>query len=140
MAKHSLMAFQTQFRVHFDETDPAGIAFFAVIYSKIHRAYEAFLESMDVSLNSWFLHPEIIAPIRHIETDFYHPMVPFKDYLIQVEVSGISESTFQLQFHVKDQDTILATVKTVHTCCDKIKMTKEAIPPQLKSKLQNHLI
>lgn len=134
------MKFQSQIRIHFDEADPAGIAFFGGIYPKIHRCYEEFLSSMGVDLKEWFLNPEVITPIRHQETEFFAPLLPFEDYQVETHVLRISESSFQLQFEIKQTEKKHCIVKTTHVCCHKKTMEKTRIPEKLVEQLNKYIL
>ncbi|MCB0378385.1 MAG: thioesterase family protein [Bdellovibrionales bacterium] len=132
------MAFRSQFRVHFEEADPAGIAFFGVVYNKVHHAYEDFLASMGIDLTAWFLNPEVITPIRGLTTNFTRPLLPLETYDIQVVVPSISEHSFQLRFTIEQEGQEHCQVTTTHVCVEKSKMKKITIPETLRLQLEKH--
>lgn len=134
------MSFQTQIKIHFDEADPAGIAFSGGIFTKIHRCYEEFVEALGQNPTQFFLNPEIITPIRHIEADYLQPLLPLQKYDVQIGVLKLGESSFQLQFNVSKESKDLCVVRSTHVCCQKSTMKKCSIPKDLKENLEKFAI
>ncbi len=133
------MAYQCQFQVHFDDADPAGIAFFGNIFKKIHQCYEEFLNAMGVDLKQWFLNPEVIAPIRHSEAEYFKTLFPFETYSVDIKVLSLSESTFRLEFTVHQDGDKNSVVRTTHVCCSPKNFQKVLIPEKLKMELEKFL-
>ena len=135
------MIFEQPFRVHFDEADPAGIAFSGVVFTKVHRVYEAFIEHLGQNPKSFFLNPEIIYPLRHMEAEYFGPLFPLENYVARVGVSKLSESSFSLEFTIgAGSDRPLCIVRSTHVCCLKEGMQKSSIPEDLRSNLQKFVI
>jgi acyl-CoA thioesterase FadM len=134
------MSFKTQIKIHFDEADPAGIAFSGHIFTKVHRCYEEFIEELGQNPSHFFLKNEILVPIRHVEIDYLGPLLPFKSYPVVISVLKISTSSFQLQFSIFDGTKLMSKVKSTHVCCDKQSMEKCEIPSLLKESLQKFVI
>lgn len=133
------MAYQSQFQVHFDDADPAGIAFFGNLFTKIHHCYEEFLQAMGVDLKQWFLSPEVIAPIRHSEAEYFKPLFPFETYNVDIKVLSLSESTFRLEFNIHQKGEKNSIVRTTHVCCSAKTFQKVSIPEKLKVELEKFL-
>ncbi|MCJ8277647.1 MAG: thioesterase family protein [Bdellovibrionales bacterium] len=133
------MSFESRIQIHFDDADPAGIAFFGGIFAKIHQCYEDFLKHIKVDLEKWFLNPDIIAPIRHCEAEYFRPLKPFNEYAVMVKALKVSESSFQLQFSVQKDGNDHVIVKTTHVCVDPKVMKKTEIPSDLKLQLEKFL-
>lgn len=133
------MSYKSQIHIHFDEADPAGIAFFGNIFHKIHQTYEDFLRHMDIDLKEWFLNPQTIAPIRHTEAEYLAPLLPFETYDVVTKVLSLSESTFRLEFTIEKKNKKHVIVSTTHVCCSVAEMKKVPIPKNLKLQLEKFL-
>lgn len=133
------MSFQSQIQIHFNEADPAGIAFFGNVFAKIHQCYEDFLQSMGIDLEEWFLSPKLIAPIRHTEAEYFKPLLPFKNYDVKIKTLSLSESTFRLQFTIERDGEKHVVISTTHVCCTVKDMKKAPIPESLNMELQKFL-
>ena len=134
------MEFQTQIKIHFDEVDPAGIAFAGHIFNKTHRCYEEFIEAIGQNVREFFTGSSFIYPIRHIEVEYLKPLFALKIYQVVIMVKRISESSFQLQFNIREKGETVSKVHSTHVCCEKEKMKKAALPKNLKQRLEKYLI
>jgi 1,4-dihydroxy-2-naphthoyl-CoA hydrolase len=57
--------------VHFQDTDAAGVVYFANVLAMCHEAYEASLAASGINLKAFFSNPEVAFPIIHASVDFY---------------------------------------------------------------------
>jgi acyl-CoA thioesterase FadM len=130
------MAFETQMKIHFDEADPAGIAFSGGLFSKIHRCYEGFVEALGQDPEAFFLSPEIIYPLRHFEGEYFHPLLPLRHYPVQIRVLKCSISSFQLEYSVGPAEKRAAIFRSTHVAVDPKTFQKTAIPDSIKQNLQ----
>lgn len=130
------MEFETKIKIHFDEADPAGIAFSGGIFTKMHRCYEEFIVALDQDPKQFFLNPSEIYPIRHMEAEYLRPLLPLNEYGVRMTVIKISDSSFQLEFRVANNGNDHCVVRSTHVCVDKSSMKKASLPSQLKESLQ----
>jgi 1,4-dihydroxy-2-naphthoyl-CoA hydrolase len=61
-------------RVHFQDTDAAGVVFFANIFAMCHEAYEASSAASGISLKEFFCDPACAVPIVESKAKFFRPM------------------------------------------------------------------
>ena len=134
-----MKTFKTPMAVHFDDTDAAGICFFGNVFKKVHQAYEEFLQHLEIDARNWFLHNEQIVPIRHIESDFLKPLLPFQDYEIEIWASKISQHSFQLSYEILKQGQSCGLTKMTHIFCSKDGKEKQPLPPAFREKLLPYL-
>ena len=113
------MEFKTAMKIHFDEADPAGIAFSGGLFTKIHRCYEDFIAALDQDLEKFFLTPETIYPLRHFEAEYFAPLLPLKSYDVFIQVLKISDSSFQLQYKVGSSEKPKALFRSTHVAVKK---------------------
>jgi len=129
------MAFRKEIKIHFNDADPAGICFFATVFTKVHQVFESFIEEHLESSKDWFLNSEVVAPIRQTEADFLKPLRALESYEVEVTPISVSESTFRLQFEVLKGSTTHCKVITTHTCIHTKKMEKAPLPKPLSQAL-----
>lgn len=130
------MVFKTQMKVHFDEADPAGIAFAGGLFTKMHRCFEEFVEALDQDPKEFFLAGGIVTPLRHIEVEYLGPLFPLETYPVEVSVVSISDSSFRLQFEVKKGPKTLSRLVSTHVCCEQATMAKCPVPTSLAENLK----
>jgi len=124
-------------KIHFDEADPAGIAFAGNLFTKVHRCLEDFLEKYGA--RSFFLEGPLGYPLRHIEAEYFRPLEALKTYNVEISVKHIGESSFQLQFEVKSPTELSARLISTHVCCQKSDFKKNPLPQGLTDYLKNYL-
>ena len=107
------MPFTYKRRIHFHETDMAGIVHFSRFFPILEEAEQAFYrEGIKISIQS-VLKQGYIVPRVHAECDYLNPL--FADDLIEVEVSleKIGLSSLTMLFNITRQDTAIAKGKIV---------------------------
>jgi 1,4-dihydroxy-2-naphthoyl-CoA hydrolase len=130
--------FTANIKVYFYDADPAGIIFYASIFKYVHAAYEDFFRSLSTERN-YFFDRDYILPIMHAEADYVRPIRVGDELRIEVNVSLLKTSSFEItyRFYLGDQFTSMA--KTVHVCVLKEKFEKIELPEELHEKLKAHL-
>lgn len=125
--------------VNFFDCDPAGVLFFAGIFEICHSAYEDFINSFALKSDYW--NNEIFAvPIIHTESDYLLPLKPGDKLSIEVTVSKLKESSFELKYVCKNiAGKVTNEVKTVHIFVDKKLWKKIIIDAEVKENLLKHI-
>jgi YbgC/YbaW family acyl-CoA thioester hydrolase len=129
--------FNTKIRVNFYDCDPAGILFFANLFKFAHTAYEQMMESFKMSIN-FFDDDKYVLPILSAESKFIKPIKAGENIEISISVSILKKSSFELSYSFKNEDELLAEVKTVHVCVDKREFSKIEIPAELHNSLESN--
>ena len=131
--------FQHQRRVHFHECDPAGIVYFAHVFTFCHEAYEELMRAGGLPIET-LLTGATVYPLRHVEADFTGPMRMGDLVTIAVVIGKLGERSFRVDYTVRDpQGAPLATSASVHVAVDKASMRPVAIPPPVRAWLEQHL-
>ncbi len=128
--------YQTHATVKYHQADPAGIMFFAQVFTIAHDAYEGFIQACGFSWKEWFLDNKYLVPIRHTESDYLRPFRAGETYQIDVSVIEFSSSSFKIQYSFLQGLHKHAVVKMVHTCIDPKTFQKVQLPENVKTKLQ----
>lgn len=128
-------SFTNQIQIKFHEADPAGIMYFANIFSLAHDTFELFIQKAGYSWNEWFKQNKYIIPIRHAECDYLRPFHAGQVYNVHVAVAEFSNSSFKMQYTFKQNENDHAIVRMVHTCLDGKTFKKIDLPDDVKQKL-----
>ncbi|MEM6398800.1 MAG: thioesterase family protein, partial [Cyanobacteria bacterium P01_D01_bin.116] len=64
------MSFTYNRTIRFQDTDAAGVVYFANVLAICHEAYEASLESLGIDIKQFFTNSSTAFPIIHADVDF----------------------------------------------------------------------
>lgn len=132
--------FKTTVRLKFRETDPAGIMYFANIFSLAHDAFEEFIVATGFTWKEWFEPKQFAVPIRHAESDYVKPLKGGDEYEILVSVLAFGNTSFTVRYEFMSSGSLHATVKTVHSMLDIKKFTKVQIPADYRTRLEKYYV
>ena len=113
--------------VHFQDTDAAGVVYFANGLSLCHEAYEAALTAAGIDIRAFFRGDAIALPITHASIDFFKPMFCGDRLAIRFTPSLLTPAFFQVEYQIFfdedfDQGSVeqnaIANAITKHTCID----------------------
>ncbi len=127
-------------QVAFGDCDPAGILYFARVFDYAHKAFEAFITETKIGWSYWFKESPDLVPIRRAEADFYSPFFPGAALTVQIQVSLIQESSFQMVYAFFCKNKLLAEVKMVHVFADPKTLKKKPIPENIRKEFSRFLI
>ncbi len=136
----STKTYQRDLKILFRDADPAGIMYFAHLFSFAHDTFEAFIVEAGVPWNDWFRTNKHFVPIRHAEADYLSPFFPGETYQVNTQVESLSESTFCMRYTFSQKDKTHAVVKMAHTFVDPKSKQKAKIPVELRQRLEPYLI
>jgi len=130
--------FDTERIVEFGMCDSGGILFFPRIFELAHSAYEEFILRSDLE-NNYFENEEIAIPLISATSDFQKPITLHEVLKINIMVSNIGNSSFQLITTFLDElNSVKATVTTTHVFVDKKEFNKIDIPDEFLRLLKNN--
>jgi YbgC/YbaW family acyl-CoA thioester hydrolase len=125
--------------INFYDCDPAGIIFFSTIFEICHSAYEDLIRTFKLKTDYWNS-KNYAVPIIHTEGEYLLPLKPGNIVTVEVSVSRLKESSFELKYICKNEDDkVTNEVKTVHIFVDKKQWKKTPIDPEVKNNLSKHL-
>lgn len=87
-------------RIHFKDTDAAGVVYFANILSMCHEAYEASLVASGIDVKKFFTNPELVIPIVHVQSDFLKPMFCGDEHHICLIPHLVSSTEFSIVYEI----------------------------------------
>jgi 1,4-dihydroxy-2-naphthoyl-CoA hydrolase len=125
------MSFSYNRTVRFQDTDAAGVVYFANILSMCHEAYEASIAASGINLQSFFNNPLTAIPIIHASVDFRHPMYCGDQLLIHLMPQQLDNNKFEITYQivaVSSSDQKLAKAITRHICIEPKTRTRTKLP------------
>jgi YbgC/YbaW family acyl-CoA thioester hydrolase len=132
--------FKTKRKINFYDCDPAGVLFFGRIFELCHSAYEELIAGFDLKEDYWN-NEEYIVPILNSEAHYRKPMKYGEDISVEIKVSKLKSSSFELDFVCRnDKDEECTHVRTVHVCVDKSTWKKQPLKKEIHSRLSEYLV
>lgn len=125
-------------KVNFFDCDPAGIIFYSRIFEFCHSAYEEMISSFGLKENYW-MNENYVVPIIHSESEYVKPIKFGDEIFINVQVSQLRSSSFELMYTIKKDKTLCSHVKTVHVFVDKQNWKKKEMFEDLAEGLKLHI-
>ncbi|MGB8691102.1 MAG: thioesterase family protein [Microcoleus sp.] len=128
------MSFTYTRTVHFQDTDAAGVVYFANVLAMCHEAYEASLAASGINLKAFFSNPQLAIPIIHATVDFYRPMFVGDRLTIQLTPKQVGADEFEIAYQVFSGEIAgksAAKALTKHVCIDAVSRTKKQLSEEL---------
>lgn len=94
------MPFIYQRTVQFQDTDAAGVVYFANLLAMCHEAYEASLSTSGMDLRRFFSPVEEVYPITHAEVDFFRPLFCGDRLTIHLNPRQVQSSEFEIRYQI----------------------------------------
>jgi 1,4-dihydroxy-2-naphthoyl-CoA hydrolase len=122
--------------VHFQDTDAAGVVYFANVLAMCHEAYEASLAASGINLKAFFSNPEVAFPIIHASVDFYRPMFAGDRLMINLTPKQVTGNEFEIAYQVfltagELGGKSAAQALTKHVCIDTVNRTRKQLSEDL---------
>lgn len=127
--------------VRLNETDAAGVMFFAQVYDDAHQCYEDFLEQSGLSISQILKQGEYILPIAHSSAKHLQPILLGQHLEIQLNITKVSLHSFVIEYEFinTSNNAMVAQVQSVHVCVSRQKQLKMELPLALKNILSRNI-
>ncbi len=120
----------TYFRtVYLNDTDGAGVVYFASGMQICHEAYEESLRAAEINLSEIIAKREIAIPIAHAEIDFFRPLFLGDRLKVELTTEQLTASDLAIAYSiyaVSHPDKIAIKASTKHVCIEL--QTRRRIP------------
>ena len=131
------MTFDLTRIIRFQDTDAAGVVYFAQLLSICHEAYEASLQATGVELRTFFSRGAIAVPITHTAADFHRPLMCGDAVTITLVPTQTATDTFEVRYEVLNAVGKRAAIATTrHVCIDTATRQRRPLTPELQQWLQ----
>ena len=126
-------------KIRLQETDAAGILFFADYFSLFHEAFESFLDAAGIDLAKIIRGNKYLLPIARAEADYSAPLFLGDTIEIKLTVEQINKSSFVIiSGFIKNNKTSAAALKTVHVAVDAKTRKKIPLPKVIRDKISKY--
>jgi len=117
--------------VHFQDTDAAGVVYFANVLGICHEAYEASLRASDINLKAFFTNPFLALPVVHASLDFMRPMYCGDNLIISLLPQKIGFAKFEIAYQITLDEVLVAKAITRHVCIEANTRNKQELPDEI---------
>jgi 1,4-dihydroxy-2-naphthoyl-CoA hydrolase len=120
--------------VRFQDTDAAGVVYFANTLAMCHEAYEESLIVSGVEVSKFFGSGAIALPIVHAEADYRHPAFCGDRHVILLTPVSTSEEGFEIRYEIYgegDRDRLIGRALTRHVCINPVSRERQQLPQQV---------
>ena len=127
------MSFTYTRTIYFQDTDAAGVVYFANVLAICHQAYEESLAASNINLKLFFSNPDVAIPIVHASIDFIKPIFCGDRILIFLSPQYLTDHSFEIAYKVilAETEKLLATAITKHVCIDKLSRSRKELPGEI---------
>ncbi|MGB6301953.1 MAG: thioesterase family protein [Rivularia sp. (in: cyanobacteria)] len=125
------MSFTYNRTIRFQDTDAAGVVYFANVLAICHEAYEAALEFLGIDIKQFFTNPSTAFPIIHADVDFMRPMYCGDKIFVNLTPLRIRAEQFEIDYQVYVNDKLAAKAMTRHVCIDAASRKKIALSAEI---------
>ena len=125
------MSFIYHRTIRFQDTDAAGVVFFANTLAICHEAYEASLAEVGVNLTQFFRGTELAIPIVHASVDFLRPVFCGDQQIVHLSPTPLSPDTFEIHYAIAsaaDPQCLMSKALTQHVCIEPTHRQRQPLP------------
>jgi 1,4-dihydroxy-2-naphthoyl-CoA hydrolase len=130
------MSFTYHRTVRFQDTDAAGVVYFANVLGICHEAYEESLEASGINLKEFFSNSSVAFPIVHASVDFLRPIFCGDKLIINIKPQKLDASKFEINYQITVANVIVSQAVTKHVCIDPHSRVKKELPDTMNKWLQ----
>lgn len=131
------MAFTRSYPIRFQDTDAAGVVYFANGLALCHAAYEDSLQAAGVEVRSFFAPTASLAyPIVHASMDYHRPLHCGDSITIALSPTRLEEACFEVAYRLypaaaTETDRPLAEALTRHVCIETQARRRHPLPTDM---------
>lgn len=131
-----MTSFNFKRQIFLQDTDCAGIVYFAKFFDFAHEAFEAYLQEQDLPLVKILNELPFLLPITNATCSYKKPLKVSDCITIDLEMQRLSEHSIKTSCKIKNQESLeVAIVQIEHTCVSKDTWKKISIPAEILSML-----
>lgn len=121
-----------QHTIRLEDTDAAGVVYFARLLSMCHYAYEAAIAQAGIQLGQVLAQSELAIPIVEAQIRFLAPLYLGDEVTIKVLPRTIEASQFQVNYTIYKlgSDRPVSQASTHHVCINPKTRQRQPLTPQ----------
>lgn len=121
--------------IRFQDTDAAGVLYFANTLAICHEAYEESLMISGINVCKFFSNSAIALPIVRAEVDYHRPVFCGDQQEIHLTPEQQSGDSFKIHYEVyrtDDQEKVVSKALTQHVCINPVTRERQLMPTELQ--------
>ena len=123
--------------IRFQDTDAAGVVYFANVLAICHEAYEESLTVSNINLQLFFRNNDFAIPIVHATVDFLRPMFCGDRISINLSPKQLTPQKFEINYQfITLENEIISKAITKHICIEPNTRTRKELPSEMIHWLQ----
>lgn len=127
--------FKAGFRVYYEDTDAAGVVYYANYLKFAERARTEMLRESKISQRELMTSEAILFVVRKVSMDLFKP-ARLDDYLeVSCEVTKVSGASVDILQTVICNDIKIAEISVLVACIDANSMRPKRLPENIKEKI-----
>lgn len=130
------MAFTYTRTVRFQDTDAAGVVYFANVLAMCHEAYEASLGRSGFNIKTFFSNSSVAFPIIHASVDFFRPLFCGDSLFISLIPQKLQDDTFEIAYEITAMGRVVAKAMTRHVCINAESRKRQELSIEIRQWLQ----
>ena len=130
------MPFIYQRTVRFQDTDAAGVVYFANALAMCHEAYEESLATSGINLKLFFSNPNVAIPIVHASVDFFRPMFCGDKVSIHLSPCQLGNDNFEINYIIMSAERQVTKAITRHVCINPVSRSRQELSNEIMLWLQ----
>jgi len=117
--------------IRFQDTDAAGVVYFANVLAMCHEAFEESLTMSGIDLKAFFSNPAVAIPIVHATVDFFRPMFCGDQQIIHLTPRQSTNTEFEINYQILGSEQLFAKATTRHVCIAPVSRTRTQLPDEI---------
>jgi 1,4-dihydroxy-2-naphthoyl-CoA hydrolase len=117
--------------IRFQDTDAAGVVYFANTLAMCHEAYEESLMASGIQVWKFCSDREIALPIVHATVDYFRPAFCGDRHEIRLSPTLQSENKFEIRYEIYetgDREHLVSQALTHHVCINPVNRQRQPLP------------
>lgn len=124
-------------KVKLHHTDAVGLLFFSSVFTIIHDAYEAFLDSFGLNIGTILKEGKYMLPIIRTEAEYKKPQFVGDEMEIKLHCEKLGKTSYTISYDIIDEVGESACIaKTVNVVLDSATREITKIPKPLREALK----
>ena len=129
--------FRFSVRVYYEDTDAAGVVYYANYLKYMERARTEWLESLGLPLAAFEREHGVVFVVHRCEIDFLQPARLNDALEVSVERVKLGAATIKARQDVRRESDVLTSALVSLACLDAARWQPVRVPPVLAARLEN---
>ena len=122
--------------VRFQDTDAAGIVYFANVLAICHEAYEESLATSGINIKLFFSNLNVAIPIVHANVDFFRPIFCGDKVSIHLSPCQLGNDNFEINYIIMSAERQVTKAITRHVCINPVSRSRQELSNEIMLWLQ----